>query len=294
MFNQIQPLLEKFNQLKVTNLNPMLIYHYTCPSALLNIFTKDQLWFTDRTFLNDKSEGINALDILIEVIPTTRIDEGLKSYILEKCSLSRQNILSEQMKFYVLSFSVDKDNLNLWNYYSKNNRLLGYNICFEIIELVNAYKHYYSDRKAVEPIHGKVLYVKSDKCDLVKYMVEALYDLRDNTSIDVLGDLIIKKIVFSGCLFKDEAFMNEQEYRVVLPWNPMWEIETTNMPKIEFREKDGYFIPYFPIKVDVGRCAKCVTVSPTVDYELAKASLINLLRKTPHIEIVPSSIPVRY
>lgn len=294
MYNEIQPLLDKYNQMKSSDLNPIIIYHYAPPSALLNIFAKDELWFSDRRFLNDQSEGINALDVLAKVLPTAIISDTLRQYLIVKCDEKRKNFSSEGLNFFVVSFSTDKDNLNLWNYYSKNNRLLGYNIGFEKNELLAAYKQLDANKNPVEPIYGSVIYKDSEKFDFVKDIVEILFSAGTGIHYEIVGDQILDKVAFSGCLFKHEAFKNELEYRIVIPWNPNWEISGTNVPEIKFREKEGFFIPYMPIHIEIGRCVKSVTVSPTIAYDLAEASLKMMFRKYPRIEIRHSSIPVRY
>ena len=294
MFNDIQPLLDKFNQMNSSDLNPIIIYHYAPPSAFLNIFKENKLWFSDRRFLNDQSEGINALDVLAKVLPTAIISETLRQYLIEKCAQKKKNFSSDGLNFFVVSFSTDKDNLNLWNYYSKNNRLLGYNIGFEKNELLAAYREPTANVTPVKPIYGSVIYNDSEKYDFVKDIVEIMYSAGTGIHYEIVGDQILDRVVFSGCLFKHEAFKNELEYRIVIPWNPNWANNGTNVPEIKFREKDGFFIPYMPIHFEIGRCVKNVTVSPTINHDLAEVSLKMMFRKYPRIEIRHSSIPVRY
>ncbi len=294
MFNEIQPLLDKFNQMKSSDLVPVVIYHYTSPSAFSNIVQHHHLWYSDRRFLNDQSEGINALDVLSNVIPVANISEELRDYLREKCEQKRNGVFSKGNGFYILSLSTDKDNLNLWNYYSKNNKLLGYNIGFEKNELLNSLRKAPEGKRPVEPIYGKVLYKYDEKFDIVKDIVEILSDSGEKFECQTVGDLIIERIMLTGCLFKADAFENEHEYRIVIPWEPEWEANIINIPPVEFRERDGFFIPYLLIDFDIKECIKNVTVSPTIDYNLAEASLKMLLRNYPRIEIRHSSIPVRY
>ena len=240
------------------------------------------------------SEGLDVFDITLKVLEDINISEDLKHYLKEECSRKDSELITNGIKFFVLSFSTDRDNLNLWNYYSKNKNLQGYNIGFVRSELLNAYQVTDQDKNVVQPIHGRVIYDDKEKCEMIKDIIEILYFERNGCSTEEIGYFILQKIVYIGCLFKDVHFKDEHEYRIVLPWNPNWSTLNTNIPDIKYRELNDLRIPYLPIQIEVGKCVKNITVSPTMDFEKAKTSQKKHLKPYPRIEIKKSAIPVRY
>ena len=52
-----------------------LKYHYTSPNALLSILINQQIYFTDIRFLNDKSEDIYLVKLILDLL-----DERLLMY----------------------------------------------------------------------------------------------------------------------------------------------------------------------------------------------------------------------
>ena len=52
-----------------------LKYHYTSPNALLSILKNQQIYFTDIRFLNDKSEDIYLVKLILDLL-----DENEKEY----------------------------------------------------------------------------------------------------------------------------------------------------------------------------------------------------------------------
>lgn len=59
-------------------------YHYTSPSAFLSIIDKRQIrFFTDIRYLNDKSEGVYLINLIINFFENIRMNTN----ILENCFL---------------------------------------------------------------------------------------------------------------------------------------------------------------------------------------------------------------
>ena len=58
-------------------------YHYTSPSAFLSIIDKRQIRFTDIRYLNDKSEGVYLIKLIIIFLKNIRMNINIK----ENCFL---------------------------------------------------------------------------------------------------------------------------------------------------------------------------------------------------------------
>ena len=62
------------------------IYHYTSPEGLKGIFDNQVIRFTNRLYLNDKSEGIYVFDVLSghydEIFPSAFLDDESKNKLV--------------------------------------------------------------------------------------------------------------------------------------------------------------------------------------------------------------------
>ena len=54
--------------------------HYTSQLGLMGIISNEVLWATNIKFLNDEHEFQHALDLIREIIPTSRITPGMKEH----------------------------------------------------------------------------------------------------------------------------------------------------------------------------------------------------------------------
>lgn len=52
-------------------------YHYTSPSAFLSIIDKRQIRFTDIRYLNDKSEGVYLIKLIINFLKNIRMNTNI-------------------------------------------------------------------------------------------------------------------------------------------------------------------------------------------------------------------------
>ena len=91
--------------------------------------------------------------------------------------------LKKKLHIYQCSFSIEPDNLSLWNYYKKNDGIKGYNLGFKSIELSNKLLTNVdlSNKNRIEVIHGKVVYSEEKQ---KKYIREIISDfakiIKDN------------------------------------------------------------------------------------------------------------------
>ncbi len=116
------------------------IYHYTSPEGLKGIVEDSAIWFSDMRFLNDASELTYIYQIAGPLSFQMEINSELKNIIQEICCAAFNvcnngeiaNVVAIPHEIcYLASFSEDSDNLSLWNYYTKNQNSIGYNICID-------------------------------------------------------------------------------------------------------------------------------------------------------------------
>ena len=160
----ITPIIRSFKEAESKSLlNLHEKYHYTSPDAFLSIITKKNLRFTDARFMNDKSELIYFVKILLEFLQSSKtkyplclecLNNILAAYEVDKIKkleidridlipnikdISDQNITAKRT--YIFCTSTDADSLSMWNYYVKGGNYQGYNIGFNINKLLKQFEH---------------------------------------------------------------------------------------------------------------------------------------------------------
>ena len=291
------------------NDNGYSIFHYTSPDGLSSIIQNGKLRFTDRFFLNDESEGIYVLELLAKefdlIIDKTFPLSIIKDDIIKQCKDYKQTITTYQFKIYQISFSLDRDSLCMWNYYTKGNDIRGYNIEFnpkEICEKLNLGK----DKKAPYILNGKVIYDRTEQITEVKKLLNSFYDailLDYNNDVDEAIKFfkkhlscILQRLTLLGTFFKSEYFKIENEYRIALDLNIDESGHTPNIDaKRKFMSKKDFFVPYYDIDFD-RNAIKSITLSPTIDRYEGRKNVKMLLdeQEMKAVDIKQSQIPVRF
>lgn len=283
--------------------NVPYIYHYTSPNGFLGIINSGKLRFTDRFFLNDKTEGIYVLNLCIENINRFDfLDDKFKQVFSEKC---KERIMQPQYDdFYVYQccFSTDNDSLCLWNYYTKSERIKGYNIKIDTKNLSDKIiPTPHKKNKFPKLRYGKVVYSKEKQLEILYKTVKRFFDYyqKNNTqNVSFIIKYLIDKIMYIGSFFKMDCFEIENEFRLVFELY----LDDDNSyvaikEKQEFFEKNGVFIPYIDIPFE-NNLLTGICISPTLDYKATKESILRMMgNRYKNINantIYESKIPVRY
>lgn len=282
---------------------PECIFHYTSPGGLKGIIENSKLWFTNYRFLNDRSEKVYTYQML-KVCMEEKKDYLKKQFYDEviKCiSDEGKNIaftyrgLSERYDYYLASFSCNKDNLNLWNYYTKNESKTGYNLAFETEKL----------EASLENKHFNFLRVnydrKKQKEEIMNYIDcynEAWDENARGVYLGVLLATFLDEIELMSIRSKHEAFKGESEVRIVYKGDSEFRKMLRDNGLIRFREMNGIMVPYLEITFAKESIAG-ISMSPTQRDEMAQEGLVRLLeyKGYNHIEsqkITISEIPLRY
>lgn len=206
------------------------IYHYTSRAGLEGIFSNRQLWANDIYRQNDKSEGIYVLDVLENNIDYFGIQEEYKNAILRQAKITRSSLYdgsyeSKKHRSFIISFSTVGDELALWNYYTKNENSVGYNITFDTKVLTDKIKIkklildnetnvFYPGIMDEDFHHGKVIYDEHEQCKIMKKEIDKFAKYFDKKN-NVCEYLLVEKILWIGNFFKSSYFKHEYEYRLV-------------------------------------------------------------------------------
>ena len=257
------------------------IFHYTSPSVLNSILSKNRFWFTDRQYLNDKTEGLYVLDNCINLIDENSFKDEFYRYLREECK-NRKKMPSRGRGFYVyqISFSYDEDNLGLWNYYTRGEGIKGYNLKFKSNDLLSKLniKPKLPSGNRPKPYGGKVIYNKEEQDKIVYEIIDKFrthYDKYGNTD-NLLFEWLVDKLLMIGTFFKPECFSIEKEYRIIIDLyiNKEGEYDTIANESGIF-ERNGYLIPYIEVEFNKS-CLQGITVSPTMEYEDIRTNILNV------------------
>lgn len=255
---------------------------------------------------NDKSEGIYVLGVLEQNIDSFGIQEHYKNAILkqmEKAKVALQDRSYEYLKHrsFIISFSTAGDELTLWNYYTKNENSVGYNIAFDTKELMRKIKIKklvldndtnvcYPGIMDVNFHHGKVIYNEHEQCEIMNKEIEkfAGYFVSND---DFCQYLLVEKILWIGNFFKSSYFKHEQEYRLVFFTGTDKEYPDAKEIAMEIegaKNKNHIEVYYNPYSV------LSVTCSPTnklEDVEYAKKFMTSMYPNFKNVN--ESKIPFR-
>ena len=279
------------------------IYHYTSPEAAKSILSNGKLRLTDRYYLNDYSEGRYVLQLCLDNIDTL-IENNEKLNEKFKKVLNKRKKCIQRDNFYVYqcSFSMKRDSLCMWNYYTKGQGIQGYCIRFsldntkDIGAQILKPQSTFEDKK--QKIYaGKIIYSEESQLKIIKKLVDYFLDFERKTDNedDFVLEYLVDKIIQQGVFFKKECFSIEEEYRVAI-------IQFVNdegnfyaiSDKRDFCIKNGMFVPYVDISFDQEKLTE-IMISPTLEEEIVKQSIKMICaNRYKNLDITFSEIPVRY
>lgn len=276
------------------------VYHYTSATGFEGIIKNSCLWFTRYDCVNDTTEG-SEINKIFKKTCDKLLDEGkisiefynsinnIEPYLSNGFGFAEDGLLKVKLKesqYFISCFSRESDSLPMWNYYIKNNNYQGFNLEFFIKDLfetgfekgyyLNFYNVIYDDEIKFEILSEKILNINN------------YFSTYTEEKINFYLKFLLAKLML---LFKNKAFKHEKEVRAIL-------IVPKDCDKIEFREMNGYIIPYIAIPFKAKKNLLGVTIAPLYKDELAKRTLFEFLNKkgfTVYLDnIVNSKIPIRF
>lgn len=295
-------LQDKFAKDK-TNINTPTIYHYTSPEGVLGILTDHKLWLSEITYMNDESEIIYTFDLLKNTLTqnSDRISQAFKRAIEKR--IKNRTQLSQTLfdyinreSIFVACFSTQKDELSLWNYYTKTGSMAGYNIGFDVNKLV---KKVQSKLKVMHHFtYGRTI---CDKWKQEEYLKEAIrkynelyQNIKGKDKENVINSFWGLIHIYS-LFFKKEAFKNENEYRFVITEYTDVLQKNSKVFQINHRIQNGLIIPYIELDFDNDSVSE-ITISPIIKQNHYKAGIESLLHQKGYnqTKVGISEIPLRF
>jgi len=282
------------------------IYHYTKPEKLLNIISNKTLRLSNVLYLNDKAEVSYTYRLIVDLINENQeLNDELFKKVIENFTNKYKNIVDGNnelylQEYYTISFSTERDNLILWNNYSKEKTYTGYNLGFDIDDIMcDIYKKQYNaicgciiyDENKQETIIKSILKHWNKKYERALNATGYKKQARINRLNDILFELIdILSLV--SVFFKNSKFKDEKEYRIVIVNHS----QHGKLPEpTKFIEKNGLFVPFIEYKF-TKRALKSINIGPTMNESIFYTSTNRMLLNFGYdkVEVNWSKIPLRY
>lgn len=266
------------------------IYHYTSLETLFSILSnmnrkraekfeegksfysgkiinKLILRATNINFLNDYSEG--------NLLPTA----------LQKLKINPTHIQLAWEKIgvpHILSFSKASDSLTMWRGYAKDGN--GVMLEFDKEKLLNSLSTNNYSRMFLENFDCEYTNIKSLVEEIkINYSLRSYHNTKYLNQTDITE---LKRLLQTSAKYKDEAFADEKEYRVVIGQMTVDE---------KYYLKNNLIIPYIEVPL-LANCLTSIKLGPCVNYKKLIPILQQLLNNT-HVDefktivITTSNIP---
>lgn len=287
---------------------PEELYHYTSLGTLQQILGNRQLRFTNRAYLNDKTEGVYVLSLckkkINELWPwDDNVGErNTKEAFCKFLDNTINEFYSTLFQSYQVSFSYKADSLSMWNYYAQGQ---GCNIQFSNDFMESFRSRLVKPReKSLAFLYGNVIYDESQQLNILQDIFKAFEPFGKYQAVESLYYCLTQSILKIGSFFKPSSFEDERECRIV--FNLSMEKNSNVFKQIVHPEsgfpykcgvysKQGMLVPYVDIKFDL-KYIQGITVSPTSDFEKVKQGIRIMLYEqgVGSAFIKKSNIPLRF
>ncbi|MGN1154354.1 MAG: DUF2971 domain-containing protein [Candidatus Gastranaerophilaceae bacterium] len=283
-----------------------MIYHYTKPEKLLKIVSNKTLRLSNVLYLNDKAEVSYTYRLIADLINEDKtLNDELFNQVIEHFSNKYKHIVDGfndlyQQEYYTISFSTERDNLILWNNYSKEKTYTGYNLGFDINDIMcDIYKKQYN------AICGCIIYNENKQKSIIKAILnhwnkkyertlratKYKQQVKENRLNDILYE-VIDILSLVSVFFKNSNFKDEKEYRIVIVNQSR---QGSLVIPTNFVEKNGMFVPYIEYRFPK-RALKSINIGPTMNESIFYTSTNRMLFNFGYekIDVNWSKIPLRY
>jgi hypothetical protein len=243
--------------------------HYTSQRGLIGILSTETLWATNIKFLNDEQEFQHAVELIKQIIPTSKITSAHPHHAVHVGFLDRIKAKLELLheyetgSIYTCSFSQEVDLLSQWRGYCPENN--GFCLVFALDEVFKSVQTTYPTVELKECI-----YEDADKEARIKALLNKHWPLyhsaADENAKQGVIDKLGKEVMLMASYFKHSSFSEEKERRLVLT------LDYPPISGLKFRNGRFSLIPYIELQVPRS-CVKSVCIGPTAHKTLAQRAL---------------------
>lgn len=238
-----------------------------------------------------------------------------------------EKISEKDHKTFICCFSLQRDELAMWNYYTKDVHNQGYNLGFNFKELVISVLRKNPELHGCKFTFGKVDYCIDENTYASQVYHQSIANINDtlSTLISLLSDKDYKKkesevktfdlpvIKYYGnepmfrqyptldvlYFMKRPCFSTEAEFRIAIQINNEALEVLKGSKKYKYRVSNGLLIPYLDLEIDMNSMTG-IALSPTINSDLAERSIrdycnyCNIDTSKFSEGLIQSNIPVRF
>lgn len=313
---------------KENDKNVLSAYHYTSPGAFLSILKEGFVRFSDIAFMNDKSETVYVVKVLLDYLDKHPGDflftrDVVAALIGDQSYGDIQNLKVTSLSFnefagfehqknrsFLFCLSTGRDSLNMWNYYVQNGHYEGYAMGIDVYKFLKTFDTPLSNEMDTFSVYyGKVTYKEDAQYETIARIVDYIENMKNVgiTPILPFAALTLRhKLESEGLFVKHPEFSSEQEYRIVIhiadsriPHSSedaaKYFGENNKKIQEDFYVKNGLIVPCLKVKIPEKSLSKIV-VSPIMEFSLAEKGISELLsaKGFPKITVDKSTIPIRF
>lgn len=188
------------------------LYHYTSIKAFNSILKTQELWFSDITETNDKTELIYFLDVIQKQVPTLikstgcfQIKQQNEAFFNELFESAKDEVLST--KSYMLSLTTHGDTFAMWDS-SYGDQCQGICIRFNKFNLLKILNHNFLFNQV---FYGDEIIKRHQLFNIGTYIF-------NNGSLPpryINTDVFVTDLIMCSRFFKNYSFRLESEYRFI-------------------------------------------------------------------------------
>ena len=302
-----------------------LMFHYTSPDGLLSIIANNEVYFTDIRFLNDKSEDIYLVKLILDIFEKNKKDYPYVSDVIYKLFKNHQTNDLRNLKIinidyytplkftprrkFVFCTTTDADLLNMWNYYVHEGKYQGYNIGFNVEKLLKSLDS--DTSKSIDPfsvVYGNFLYDSRKQKEEILHLFNRMEDNINKASdkskeIDYYVMDLRSYIDSYGAFYKNPSFAQEKEFRFCIEIDDdrlnqkksHYSGTTNKKMNCRYRVSYGLIVPYIAVKFNKD-AVSTIHMSPMIEYQIAKESIREVLEDYHYerVRVWKSKIPIRF
>lgn len=214
---------------------PETLYHYTNGDSFSGIIKNKEMWASHIRFMNDLKEEILALDILERELPKLLANKSLNTDCVMKHTKSFFKTETYKKGIFILSFSENKDDLNMWRGYA--NKIPSYSIGFDFTKMMDS-----GDSEKIESDISVIETLIRDSWNLndrkrEQFILPCIYDTTSQEKLiqeivtdsiahinhicnaikeKKLGEEFAKRLIFYAPLIKHKMSESEKEWRIII------------------------------------------------------------------------------
>lgn len=308
-------------------------YHYTSANALMSILGNSdnefgKIRFTDARFMNDRSEHLFFVKLLLEYMDKHRkeypycqsiiselllhdhsVDDYTSLRISDFEDFEKDNVMFVKSRHFLFCLCKDFDSLHMWNYYIHNGNYQGYNIGIKLYDFLKSFDAERNDNN--DPIRfycGDVLYSKGKQEKEIEALCKTIEKMKINEGKTPIATQIAMGYLWEyiecyGLFYKDESFSYEKEYRIVIQFElPLaggsissYFKENRRGIDYNFFERNGVLVPFLSVPLSK-TAVKQITIAPIMENRIASLSMDEFIEANGYndVKVKQSEIPIRF